>query len=159
MAAAAAVNFYQNKSVLLLFSLFCQKSPECRRWSFSTNLKNFSEFTALSSKTFQFYVNLIHFMLEPLNKDHVWCGWWSGGGAHADGKDIKGGVQSHPSFHFDDNTCSSQAKWFWVKYSIQSNDVFPGVGPSTYINLNLWDEWDFFFLSKMWTCLQILCEK
>lgn len=54
-----------------------------------------------------------------------------GGGAPADGKDIKGGVQSHPSFHFDDNTCSSQAKWFWVKYSIQSNDVFPGVSPST----------------------------
>lgn len=37
-------------------------------------------------------------------------GWveWSGGD-HADGKVIKGGVKSHPSFHFDDNTCGSQA--------------------------------------------------
>lgn len=56
------------------FHCFVKKSPERRWWSFSTNLHNFSEFTALSSKTFQFYVNLIHFMLEPLNKDHVWCG-------------------------------------------------------------------------------------
>lgn len=62
----------------------------------------------------------------------VETGWveWSGGD-HADGKVIKGGVQSHPSFHFDDNTCRSQAKWFWVKYSIQTNDVFAGVGSST----------------------------
>lgn len=50
-------------------------------------------------------------------------GGWSGGGDHADGKDIKGGAQSHPSFHFDDNTCSSQAQRLWVTYSIQSTDV------------------------------------
>lgn len=32
------------------------------------------EFTALSMKTFPSYVNLIHFMWEMSNKDHVWCG-------------------------------------------------------------------------------------
>lgn len=65
-------------------------------------------------------------------------GW--GGGDHADGKVIMGVVQSHPSFHFDDNTCSSQAKCCQVKYSIQSNDVLAGVGSSPLINFKLCDE-------------------
>lgn len=120
--------FYEAESVLLSFpfskSLCCLHPPraKCMLLSFSTNHQ---DKTSVKSQHCQAKLSdstLTSFMLEISNKDHVWCGC-RGGGDHADVNVIKGGVQSHPSFHFDDNTCSSQAKWFWVKDSVWSNDV------------------------------------